>query len=91
MWDIAQAESYANQYIVRDSAKDLKKETLVLYQKVFALHKTNKEQFSESLKYYESHPEIHKVLLDSLLGYANRMKDSAVAKKYATPIINAEK
>ena len=85
MWHIAEAEAYANQHIVRDTTKNLRNETNVLYQKVFALHKTNKEQFAESLKYYESHPEIHKILLDSLMNYANRIKDSSMKSQYATP------
>ncbi len=85
MWDIAQVETYATQHISRDSTKNLKKETLNLYQQVFAIHKTTKEQFTESIKYYEKHPEKHKVLLDSLMQYASRQKDSALQRSFIKP------
>lgn len=86
MWDIAQAEAYANQYIVADTTKKLKAETLVLYQKVFALYKTTKEDFETSLKYYETHPPKNKILLDSLVQYATRMKEKDQQKRFASPI-----
>lgn len=74
MWDIAQADAYSTQYVARDSAKNIKAETIKLYQQVFALHKTDKNQFVKSIKYYEANPEKQKILLDSLLQYANRVK-----------------
>lgn len=86
MWDIAQAEAYANQHIAIDTTKKIKPETLVLYQKVFALHKTNKENFVASIKYYEAHPPKHKILLDSLLQYATRMKEKDQQTRYSKPI-----
>ena len=85
MWDIAQVESYANQHIARDSTKNLKKETLNLYQQVFAIHKTTKEQFTESISFYEKHPETHKILMDSLMQYASRRKDSAFQRSFTKP------
>jgi hypothetical protein len=86
MWDIAQAEAYANQYLITDSTKNLKTETLSLYQKVFALYKTNKETFETSLKYYEANPPKNKILLDSLMQYATRMKERDQQKIYASPM-----
>lgn len=85
MWDIAKVETYANQHIARNSTKNVRNETLNLYQQVFAIHKTSKEQFTESIKYYEAHPEKHKVLLDSLLQYASREKDTALRKSFIKP------
>ena len=86
MWDIAQAEAYANQYIVADTTKKVKQETLVLYQKMFALYKTTKEAFETSLKYYEANPTKNKILLDSVVQYATRMKERDQQKRYASPI-----
>lgn len=86
MWDIAQVEGYATQHIANDSTKKLKDETLVLYQKVFALHKTTKENFVTSIKYYEVHPPKHKILLDSLLQYATRMKEKDQQTRYSKPV-----
>ncbi len=86
LWDIAQAEAYANFYVVADTTKKLKTETLLMYQKVFALYKTTKEDVETSIKYYETHPVKHQILLDSLVQYANRMKEKNQQMRYATPV-----
>jgi hypothetical protein len=82
MWDVAQAEAYANQITSRDSSKNLKTVTLNLYQQVFSVHKTDKEQFASSVKYYELHPETNRILLDSLLQYATRQKDTLTSRSF---------
>ena len=86
LWDVAQAESYANAYVAADTTKKLKTETLVIYQKIFALYQTTKEDFETSMKYYETHPAKHQILLDSLVQYASRMKEKYQQMKYASPL-----
>ena len=86
MWDVAQIEAYANLYIAGDSTKKVKPATLALYQKIFALHKTTKEKFAASISYYQSHPPQHKILLDSLVQYATRMKEKDQQKRYSKPL-----
>ena len=86
MWDIAKVEAYATQYIAVDTTKKLKAETLMLYQKVFALYKTTKEDFERSVKYYEMHPPQQKILLDSVVQYATRSKEADQQKRFASPI-----
>jgi hypothetical protein len=66
IWDIMQVDEYANSYISLDSLKDLNKERLQLYLKVFQLHKVSKDDFNASLKYYSSKPDLMKVIFDSL-------------------------
>jgi hypothetical protein len=66
IWDIMQVDEYANTYISRDSLKDLNKERLQLYLKVFQLHKVSREDFNASIKYYSSKPDVMKVIFDSL-------------------------
>lgn len=88
MWDIAQAEAYATQYVAVDTTKKLKDETLVIYQKVFTLYKTTTEDFETSLKYYEAHPPKHQILMDSLVQYATRMKEKDQQKRFQSPVKN---
>jgi hypothetical protein len=66
IWDIMQVDEFANSYISRDSLKDLNKERLQLYLKVFQLHKVSKDDFNASMKYYSSKPDLMKVIFDSL-------------------------
>ena len=66
VWDIMQVDQYVNGYISRDTLKDLNKERLQLYLKVFQLHKISKEDFNASIKHYSSKPDLMKVIFDSL-------------------------
>ena len=66
VWDIMQVDQYVNSYISRDTLKDLNKERLQLYLKVFQLHKISKEDFNASVKHYASKPDLMKVIFDSL-------------------------
>ena len=61
-----QVDQYVNGYISRDTLKDLNKERLQLYLKVFQLHKITKEDFNASMKHYASKPDLMKVIFDSL-------------------------
>jgi hypothetical protein len=66
LWDMIQVDELATFRLVKDSSKDVKKERIQLYEKVFQLHKTSEKQFSKSFTYYLNHPDILKVLFDSL-------------------------
>ena len=76
LWDMIQADRFAAQFLLKDSAKkDIRTETLVLYERVFSLHKISREQFEKSYKYYLSRPDITKVIFDSLATRAQRRKE----------------
>ncbi|MFM9021057.1 MAG: DUF4296 domain-containing protein, partial [Sediminibacterium sp.] len=53
----------------------VKKMNFAYYEQVFKLHNISREQFYQSLKYYESHPPQMKILIDSLDQYAARERD----------------
>src|SRR5690348_13403543 len=66
IWDIMQVDEYANNYLSRDSLRNLDKQRLVLYLKVFQLHHITKDDFNASLKFYSAKPDLMKVIFDSL-------------------------
>lgn len=76
LWDMVQADQFATQYILRDSAKlkKIKPETFELYQKVFRLHHISKDQFVDSYNYYLDHPDVMKTIVDSLNASASRRR-----------------
>lgn len=74
LWDMIQAERYRETF-VRDSAKDLKKETFTLYAQVFEIHDISKDEFIKSYKFYMSRPDIARTMFDSLATRANRRRD----------------
>ncbi|MEO7312499.1 MAG: DUF4296 domain-containing protein [Chitinophagaceae bacterium] len=88
MWDVLQADEYANYAVTKDSSKNVKQETLRLYSKVFALHKISGDDFGRSYKYYREHPAMEKLLLDSIQVYGNKMREANYQRvKFELPIV----
>ena len=74
-FDLVRADEFANNFIANDTSKNLQVERAKLYQKVFVLHKTTKDEFYKSYKYYQQNPDKHKQLFDSLLIYSRATRD----------------
>jgi hypothetical protein len=85
MWDIIQVDEFAAVYLRKDSLLNIPKESAVMYEKVFALHKVSGKQFFDSFDFYKKHPEHFRVLVDSLAVYGNRTRDSSVYKPKQPP------
>lgn len=66
MWDLMRADAYVSTFIMKDSAKDQKTESAILYEKIFDIHSTTREDFQKSLSFYESRPDLFKAISDSL-------------------------
>ncbi len=66
MWDLMRADAYVSDFIMKDSTRDKKAESAIFYEKVFALHSTNQEAFNKSMAFYESRPDLLKIITDSL-------------------------
>lgn len=77
MWDMIQADRYAAMFFPSDSTrkKDIKNETLKLYDQVFQIHNITQEEFVKSYKFYLSRPDISKVIFDSISSQANRKRE----------------
>jgi len=93
LWDMMQADQYASSYLIKDSAKvNVKMETLKLYEEVFRLHKVSREEFRRSFQFYQDHPDITRVLFDSLIARGNRMRSESYSHPSApTPSVPAVK
>lgn len=68
MWDMIRADEYANNYIENKSSPGFENEKAILYEQIFKLHSTKAEVFKKSLAFYESNPNLLKVIIDSLRG-----------------------
>lgn len=78
IWDMMQADQYAGSYLIKDSSKvNVKMETLKLYEEVFRLHKVTRDEFRKSFQFYQDHPDITRVLFDSLIARGNRMRSES--------------
>lgn len=81
VWDMEMTDQKAADKFM-EQKDSLRMEATSLYQQVFAKHKTGKSDFYKSFTYYEAHPEILKVLFDSVSEYGNRQKTAAYKKAY---------
>ena len=66
MWDLMRADAYVTDFIMKDSIRDKKVESAKLYEKIFEIHATTQETFKKSLAFYQSRPDLFKVVSDSL-------------------------
>lgn len=67
MWDMLRADEFVKEYMLaRDSSLGDTAEYIKMYERIFRLNKTNREQYAESFTYYRTHPKLMKEILDSL-------------------------
>lgn len=66
MWDLIRADQFVQDFVMKDSTKNRKDESVKLYEEVFALHHTTSEQFKKSQAYYQSNPLLYRPIMDSL-------------------------
>jgi hypothetical protein len=66
MWDLMRADAYVSTFIMKDSTKNQKTESAILYEEIFDIHSTTQETFKKSLAFYQSRPDLFKAISDSL-------------------------
>ena len=82
LWDMMRADQFLNNYVlIRDSALDKRIESIKYYQRVFAIHKVDKNEFEKSYHYYQDHPGLLKNIMDSL-----SRRPQAAPTKLAAPV-----
>lgn len=73
MWDLIRSDEYISEFLLKDSGIDEKKARLQYYSDVYQLHDTDQEQFRQSLSFYQSRPDLMKVIMDSLRRYESKI------------------
>ena len=67
LWDIMRADKFLADFVLsRDSGLNKETESIKMYEQVFAIHSITKEKFRKSFSWYESHPAVLQVIMDSL-------------------------
>lgn len=81
VWDLEVAEQSANeQFLMKPDS--LRMEATSLYLQVFQKYKTDKASFYNSMKYYQMHPDVLKVLFDSVAAYGTRKRTELYKNQY---------
>lgn len=87
LWDVMQADEMTEYYAARDSGFRNLSRRVEYYQKIFAIHKIRKEDFTKSLAYYENHPDRLKPILDSMQSFGQRLQKEDSLKKSKVPAV----
>ena len=67
LWDMMRADQFLADYILnRDTSLKKKTESIKLYQEIFDINKITKENFQQSFAFYQSHPALLKIIMDSI-------------------------
>jgi hypothetical protein len=81
MWDLMRADAYVTDYVMKDSTRNQKAESAILYEKIFAIHSTTQEAFKKSLAFYERRPDLLKAVTDSLRSDEKKVQQYQEEKK----------
>ena len=81
MWDLMRADAYVADFIMKDSTRNQKAESAILYEKIFDIHATSREAFKKSLAFYESRPDLFKAISDSLRSDERKTLEYQAEKK----------
>ena len=66
LWDVMRAQTLANEIAIKDSSINTVATTNLFSVKIFKIHKTDSTTFSNSYSWYIKHPDILKLIFDSL-------------------------
>jgi hypothetical protein len=66
LWDILRADEFVLNYTRHDSSASLKDKSTRLYSEVFKIHNITRSQFEKSIDFYNLHPDLFKIVIDSL-------------------------
>src|SRR5690606_20764998 len=90
LWDMVKADRFAAAFIMtkKDSAHEKKRQTLLVYEKVFNLHDISRDEFLKSYKYYLGRPDITKVLFDSIAAQSERRREELYKKTETDSLLN---
>ena len=72
MWEMVKADEWVNHQSTSDSAFKRYAKSAALYQTIFKNQHTTDSQFKTSFRYYEKHPDLMKIVLDSLQAESTR-------------------
>lgn len=79
LWDVMRAQALSAETARKDSAINEVAETKVLTQKVFEIYKITSQGFNQSYNWYTNHPDVMRIVFDSL--NAQKQRESQLEQK----------
>ena len=86
--DMMRADEFLSGYVFsRDSLLNKKQESIRAYEKIFRIHQVNKGEFEKSFSFYQRHPAMIKIMMDSLSNHLTRIAEEENKPK---PVMTAD-
>ena len=86
IWDLMRADKFTETYIIKDTTRNKKTESIKLYEQIFRIYNTNLEKFQKSLTFYEGRPDLLKVIIDSLRSNEKYVMEDQYKETKSKPI-----
>ena len=83
MWDMFLADAFTDKYLKTDSSKKELAQSAALQKKIFELHKISKEDFYVSYDYYNNHPDLMRIMLDSISAKGERERGGIMTERFS--------
>ena len=87
MWDMLQADELTAYEFTKDSTEPVVSNKLHYYQNIYQIHQISREEFRNSMEYYQSHPELLKTVLDSIQSMGERLVKKDTSTRLLDPIL----
>ena len=91
MWDMIRADAFVSDFVMKDSTRNQKTESAILYEKIFSIHSTTEDVFKKSLIFYQSRPDLLKVITDSLRADEKKAQEYQAREQAPQPDITSPK
>jgi hypothetical protein len=88
MWDLFRADEMVNVEEEKDTSFNRNARSNQLYNEIFRIHKTTRQQFKTSMQFYEMRPDLFQPVLDSLKVLSEKV---TIVPKATTDTISKDK
>jgi uncharacterized phosphosugar-binding protein len=85
LWDVIRAQAYSQEMTRKDSTINEVAETKLLTRKVFEIHHITSSAFDQSYLWYTSHPEMMRIIFDSMNIQNQRQTEMKLKDRYKRP------
>lgn len=85
LWEQTKADVFTQEFISKDTSKDLTIENFKLQKKIFSKYKVDSKIFYNSYYYYLKHEDLMKQLLDTIVVRNGRARDNERIKNILKP------
>jgi hypothetical protein len=82
LWDVIRAQALAAEMARKDSTINEVAETKILTQEVFEIHHITSSAFDQSYSWYTDHPEMMRIIFDSMNIENQRQNDFRMKRGY---------